>query len=331
MALQPLAGKTATPALEKTFVQATGKVLPTPKKDRVKKGEDAETYAVNTMLYGPLASGKTFAAVDLLEMGYKILFVNTDIGGTGIISVKLGLKNRGLGHLAKNYRVINLNNYKEVAEFIQEPAVYFPEVYEFDCDFLFWDGFGYFQQTDLMAQAGEMIVESNDINRKADSKEVSELRETGFKFELADFQIVRNMTVRVVKGFCNIHNKKTGKYWHKIFTAQESMKSKKKEGAGNASELVDSLQPLLTGAGGVLTCGAFDLILRTVKEDNKKFTYIVDGGKQMSTKSRGFNLQASMEANFGQVWKTIMADLDLVNGAVDEKNIAPVLLAEETA
>jgi hypothetical protein len=325
-ALKPLA-PSGTPTIEKTFVQTTGKVLPTPKKDRVKKGEDSETYAVNIMLYGPLSSGKTYAAVDLLEMGYKILFVNTDIGGNGLITVKLGLKNRGLAHLAKNYRVVNLYNYKEVAEFIMEPAVYFPEIYEYDCDFLFWDGFGYFQQTDIMAQAGEMIMEANDINEG--KKEVSELRETGFKFELADFQIVRNMTVRVVKGYCNIHNKKTGKSWHKIVTAQESVKSKKKEGEkGAASELVDSMQPLLTGAGGVLTCGAFDLVLRTTKEDNKKFTYIVDGGKQMSTKSRGFNLPVKMDANFADVWKTIMTDLDIVNGAVDEKNIAPVLLAE---
>jgi hypothetical protein len=332
MALKPLTAA-STEKIEKNFAHVTGKVLPTPKRDRVKNGEDPEAYGLNFMIFGPWGSGKTYTAEGLIRHGFKILFVNTDIGSNGTIAVKMALKNKGLAHLSSQYKIITLSGFKEIEEFITEPAVYFPDFYEWSPDFIFWDGFGYAQQTDIMQKAGEMIVEQQDIDNENSSKqrEVSEMRGEGIKFTLADYQVLRNLTVRVVKGFCGIHNKKTGKMIHKIFTVQESMKSKKKDGdSGPTSELVDSFEPMLTGAGGVLTCGAFDLIIRTDKNgDGTAYTYTIEEGKKAKTKKRGFNLPRTMPADFYEVWKIVANDLDIKVGAVDEKNIAPVLLAEE--
>jgi hypothetical protein len=319
MALKPMgpaAPKTATEFAKGTPV----KVLPTPRQGRVKKGDDPAAYSINTMLYGPYGSGKTFCAEALLRLGYKVYFIVTDIGSNGVVAVKMALKKAGLSHLAANYRILEIQGYKEMEEFIKEPASFDPEFYDFATDFLFWDGFGYFQQTDMMDKAGEMIVEQNDINDG--KKEVSELRGEGFKFELADYQVLRNMTVRIVKGFCAVHNKKTGQLIHKIFTCQESLKSK---GADKGGGFTEGSQPLLTGAGGVLTCGAFDLIIKTSKDPYK---YRIAGDKNAATKSRGFSLPDEMDADFEKVWKTVADDLDIKTGAVDPSVISPVLVAE---
>jgi hypothetical protein len=335
MALQPIAKAPAgTAAIEKTFTQVTGKVLPTPRKNRVKNGEDSESYALNFMIYGPWGSGKTYAAEGLLRHGFKILFINTDIGDNGTITVRMALKNKGLTDLSKNYKIISLYGFKEIEEFIKEPAAFWEDVYDWAPDFIFWDGFGYAQANDISEKAGEMIVEQQDIDNSkpgARQVEISESRAEGVKFQVADYLVLRSLTIRVVKAFCSLHNKKTGQIIHKIVTVQEAIKSKKKDGE-MSSELVDSMQPMLTGAGGVLTCGAFDLIIRTEKSpDGKNFNYIIEGGKQMSTKKRGFNLPDKMPADFYEVWKIIASDLDIKTGAVDEKNIAPVLLAEVEA
>jgi hypothetical protein len=322
MALKAMTPAAAPPVTKAEFVKGGGaKVLPVPRAGRVKKGDDPSAYAINTLLYGPYGSGKTSSAAALLKLGYKVYFVVTDIGANGIVAVKMELKKAGLSHLASNYRILEIADYKEMEEFIKEPASFDPEFYEFATDFLFWDGFGYFQQTDMMAKAGEMILEQNDINEG--KKEVSELRESGLKFELADYQVLRNMTVRVVKGFCGIHNKKTGQLIHKVFTCQESLKSK---GADQGGGFKEGSQPLLTGAGGVLTCGAFDLIIKTSKDPYK---YRIGGDKNSATKKRGFSLPDEMDADFEKVWKTVVEDLDIKAGATDPANIAPVLVANE--
>jgi hypothetical protein len=322
MALKPM----GAPAPAKTeFVKGVAgrSVLPAPKKDRVKKGDDPTAYALNFMLYGPWGSGKTYAIEALIRAGKKVFIVVTDIGGNGVITIKLALKKAGLAHLASNYRFVELNSHEEVQEFIDEPATYDPEFYEFAPDFLVWDGFGFAQQTYMAEASGELIVEQNDIN--GGKKEVSELRETGLKFELADYGVLRQLTVRTVKAFCGIHNKVTGQLIHKIFTTQESLKSK---GADQGGGFVDSASPLLTGAGGVLSCGAFDLIIRTSKTGTGEFEYGIELGKNTATKNRGFSLPKTMPADFGKVWATVCDDLDIKDGAVDVNNIAPVLVGE---
>lgn len=314
--------------IEKEFVGKAGRVLPSPRRNRVKSGDDNAAYALNFLLYGPYGSGKTLSALGPLKAGMKVLFVVTDLGDNGVSSIKLALKNEGLTHLASNYKVVSLNDYDEVVAFLTEPAEFFPDIYEWNPDFIFWDGFSYFQQTDLMQKAGEDIKESNDINLDKGSreKEVSTLRAEGTKFELADYAVVRNLTVRVIKAFCRLHNKKTGKLWHKIITCQEALKSK---GADAGGGFIDSASPLLTGAGGVLMCGAFDLIIRTKDAGKDGYTYTISKDASAVTKNRGFNLPKTMPGDFSAVWNQVCKDLDLVNGAVDESVKAPVLLEGE--
>lgn len=322
--------KTTTPVAVATakadFVKGGVKVLPVPKAGRVKKGSDPGSIALTIAFFGAPATGKTIAAAALLEQGFKVLFVQTDMGDNGTLSVKMELKKKGLSHLAANYAILSINSFEEMEEFCKEPAIYFPDVYDFDPDFIYLDGFSFFQQTSIMERAGEMIQESNEINidKGSKEKEVSALRSTGFKFELSDYAVVRNMTVRVISSFCKLHNKKTGKLWHKLISCAESIKSK---GADSGGGFVETANPLLTGAGGTLMQHAFDLIIRTSKKGGE-YIYQIELGDSAATKNRGLSLEPKMKADFGKVWSIICSDLDIKAGAVDPANIAPVLVAE---
>lgn len=326
MALKPMgpaAPKTATEFAKGTPV----KVLPTPRQNRVKSGDDPTAYALNIAFFGPTGTGKTLAAEPLIRQGKKVLFVQTDLGDNGTLSIKLALKKQGLSHLAANYKMLSITSFEEMEEFCHEPAAFFPEIYDWDPDFLYVDGFSFFQQTSIMERAGEMIQENNEINidKGSKEKEVSELRSSGFKFELSDYAVVRNMTLRTVGGLCRVHNKKTGKLWHKFYSFAESVKSK---GADSGGGFVETASPLLTGAGGTLMQHAFDLIIKTSKKGGE-FLYQIELGDTAATKNRGFSLEPKMKADFEKVWSTICSDLDIQTGAVDPSVIAPVLVAGE--
>jgi hypothetical protein len=133
------------------------------------------------------------------------------------------------------------------------------------------------------------------------------------------------MTVRVVRAFCGLHNKKTGKLWHKLFSCAESVKSK---GADSGGGFVETSQPLLTGAGGVLMQHAFDLSIKTSKKGGE-FIYQIELGDTAATKNRGFSLDPKMKADFGKVWETVCSDLDIKTGASDPSLISEVLVANE--
>lgn len=301
----------------------TGKVLPTPRRNRVRKGSDSENYGINIMLFGPVGSGKTRALVGLLKKGLKVLCLISDIGNNGIITVKLALKQEGLSHLLDNLTFIALNGHKEVSEFLDEPAAFWPEIYDEGIDVLFWDGFSSYQGTDLMEYVGGMIEDGN-----VGSREVSELRSEGVRFELSDYKVVRDVTIRVAKEFCRLNNKKTGQIWHHIMTCHEAIKSSQNGKSGFS----DTAQPFLTGSGGVYLMGAFDLVIKTQAvgdEKTREFEYVITGNKNLVAKNRGFSLPPVMEGDFEKLWTIIESDLDMKRGATNEALVAPVLIAEE--
>lgn len=216
--------------------------------------DEVEMY-LKLLFFGNPGSGKTYIIKDLLELGFKVLVVTTDVGGDGLNAVIIPMRAAGTwaNHKA-NLRSIELSGYEQVKDFFASPETTIPDIYEFDPDFIFWDGLSGWQQIDVSTYVGDMTPE------RAGNKAVSDARESGLQFEQADWGQVRNATVRGVDDFCSMRNKVTGRMWNKIATCHESVKSK---GAALGGGFTEGKEPLLQGAGGRIVLGAFDLVART--------------------------------------------------------------------
>lgn len=315
-----LTANQTTPATQQTattkanFVNNTGsrQVLSVPRTARVKKGSDKAATKIKLFFYGNWGTGKSYTIVDLIKLGYKILVISTDIGGSGLLSVKVALQDRE-DLLETNLREIVLDNDDEVQDFIAKPEAFFPDIYDYDPDFVVWDGFSAWQQVGLSERIGAMP----NISEK---RTVATAVEEGLQFEQAQWGMVRNATFRAVHKFCSLNNRKTGKVWHVIITAQEGLKSKSK--GDNKSELTETKMPLVQGSGGVLMGGAFDLIIRTKKEvsidtGKTKFMYQIQSENAMS-KARGFTLPNEMVANMADLWSKITTQAGIKRDAIDE-------------
>jgi hypothetical protein len=282
------------------------RVLQVPRSQRVKSGDDAEATPIKIEIYGAWGSGKTFCIKSLLDLGFKVLVVTTDIGGSGLSSVKIPLRREGKQELLKDLlREVILDNDEEVQAFVFDPTTFFPEIYEWNPDFVVWDGWGSWQQIQLMERVGAMPTE-----RKG--KELAEAVEEGLKLEQDQWGMIKIGTTRTTHKFCALSNKTTGKVWHKILTAQEGYKSVKQ--GDNTSELKETKQPLVQGAGGILSGGAFDLIIRTAKDTvggKDTFKYQIRQQNTVS-KVRGFELPAEMDADFGKLWEMISTQAGII-------------------
>src|SRR5882724_7870300 len=98
-------------------------------KKQVKRFDEIEINQINLMFYGPWKAGKTYSIVDLLEMEMKILYISTDSGGNGLLTVHNELRKRNKMHLKKNlYVVPNLDTYEEVQDFFDTPKSFMPDI-----------------------------------------------------------------------------------------------------------------------------------------------------------------------------------------------------------
>jgi hypothetical protein len=322
MALKPM-----TPAqdVKTTFVKgpAGRTILPTPRQNRVRGGEESENYGINLLLFGPVGSGKTRALVGLLKAGLKVLVLVSDIGNNGLITVKLALKKEGREDLLKNFKFINLEGHEDATAFLDEPATFFPEVYTWGVDVIFWDGWSAYQSQDLLEYVGGLVDDA-----QLGGKEVSEVRAEGVQLSMADYGVLRNVTVRVVKKFTQLHNKQTGQLWHHIITCHEAIAS---QGDGKGG-FKDTSKPFLTGSAQVYLTGAFDVIIKTQvvgnDENTRKYEYVIEGTKNLIAKNRGFSLPPVMEGDMEKLWLTLEADLGITRGAVNPANITPVLVGD---
>lgn len=300
----------ATKEIKEEFLSSK-KVIPT-RLSRVKTLD--EPTHIKIFLYGNWGTGKTYFIVGLLELGFKVFVVSTDIGGSGLNTVKLHILNvLKKPELLKNIKELVLNSDDEMQQFVDKPSAYYPEIYDFDPDFLFWDGFGAWQQSKLKDKIGDMPLESK-------KHELAPAVAAGYQFEMTQWGMLSTATMRTLDKFCALHNAKTGKLWHKAVTALEGLKSKPIEGQ-QASELKETKEPLLQGSGGVMSGAAFDLIIRCKKtsstDGNDKFWYQFKG-ENKRTKLRGFNFPPQMEANPVQLWQEIEKQAGIVRGAVDK-------------
>lgn len=281
----------------------------------VRKLSDPAASGLRIFLFGSAGTGKTYFTKSCLERGFRIVFLSTDIGGSGVSAIEGPLRREGKADLLDNAVDIEINDYATLDTFLSDPTKVWPGIYDFDPDILYWDGFGAFQQIQLMEFVGDMDG----------GKNATEQRESGLQLEQRDWNLVKQDTIRKLNKFCGLHNKKTGKIWHKLVSAHESIKSK--ETAPGKSALSETKEPLLSGAGGILTKGAFDLILKTAVRKAKSgeegdgggrvYEYVTSGHENLAAKNRGFDLPPVVPGDGGALFVTLLEQRGLTKDQLD--------------
>jgi hypothetical protein len=308
-ALKPL---TPVAAPSKAAFQAGVKAVSAPRQNRARKLSDPRALSIKALLFGGTGTGKNFAIARLLAIGKKLVVVTTDIGESGNLTVALYIRNVvKKPELLDNLIEIPLYSYEEVQDFLANPTAFFPEIFTFDPDFIVWDGFGSFQQIETQEYIGDM--------QQAGS--ASEGEEAGLQLDQRKWGMVKTATVRFMDKFLSLQGT-TGKPWHKIVTCHEDIRMK--GGSGEGSVAVEKKQPLLSGAGGKIILGGFDLIIRTfaakgkstsgeeVDESGSAYYYTIEPGQNTVAKNRGFRFTnekgeaaSTVPGDMAKVWKEI--------------------------
>ena len=308
--------KLSPPAAQKAenFVKGGVKTITaTRAKVRNYAEDDADLY-LKALIFGNSGSGKTYIIRALLELGYKVLVLSTDLGGDGLNSIIIPMRTDGTWATYKNnLRSVEIEGYDEVANFLARPESLVPDIYDWDPDFLFWDGMTGWQINDVGEKVGDYSV----------GDKASAAEQDGLQLNQQKWGQIQRATYRGLSDFCAMRNQKTGKIWHKIATCLETIKSK---GAGAGGGFVEGREPYLQGAGGRMAMAAFDLIVRTsiqsspLDEDGSKreFWYILQGHQNLAAKVRGYQLPPKMKADAKELIRLLMGQMGLAVPEVAE-------------
>ena len=254
------------------------------------------------MVYGFSGTGKSYGIGQLAEAGYKLAGISTDFGGNGLGSVISYLQKRKPEAL-KNVLNVDLQTYDEVIDFCDEPEEFFPGLYDFDPDILFFDGFTSFQMTALTDQVSEEIT--------AKQKDGDESNEAGLRFEFLDWGKIRSGTIKVLNKFLNIHNKKTGRHWSKYVTCLKD-KAKEDKLTGQVTR-----GPLIQGAAYSIITAGFDVIMESSSKmskdgdesGNRKYIYTTGGHDKLVAKTRGIEIASVVDADMAKIFKLLNEQL----------------------
>ncbi len=288
------------------FVAGGVKTVAAPRAKVRRYDEDEVDVYLKLMLFGSPGSGKTYIVKSLLELGFKTLVLTTDLGGDGLNSVIIPLRRAGLWDKVKhNLKSVELEGYDEVASFLTAPETIVPEIYDWDPDFIVWDGLSGWQLIDVGEKVGDYEP----------GKNASDAERDGLQLNQQKWGQIQRATFRGLSDFTAMRNKKTGRAWNKIVTCLEAIRSK----GGGQGGFNEAKEPLLQGGGGKLALGAFDVIVRTsitsspIDEDGSKreFNYILQGHQNLAAKVRGFDLPPKMPADGKKLITELYAQLGL--------------------
>lgn len=277
-------------------------------KARAQEREENDYHKI--LGYGEPGMGKTKAIEEFLKAGLRVFVLSSDMGGSGLKTVKQELTRAGKRELLRNLKELEIAEYKDVGEFLdvlndpaQKDAVTVETdggevaLWDWDPDMLVWEGFGNFQTNDVTNYVLQQTAPGYD--------KVSDARAEGLRAELQDYDSIKRGTMTYMNDFLRTHNPITGKVLHKYVTMHEK---EPKEGAvGEKAEM------MLVGAARKVIAGGFDLVIRmtrkmmkddTTGERKPEYFYEVETAKA-TTKTRGYDLPPVMKADMGEVWRRI--------------------------
>jgi hypothetical protein len=277
----------------------------TPPRARVQKYDEGELELyIKLLFFGGPGTGKTYITKDLLELGFKVLVITTDLGGDGLKSVIIPMRREGTWDLLKsNLRSVEIEGYDDVEAFISAPETSIPDIYEWDPDFVIWDGISGWQVIDVGEKIGDYAV----------SDKASDAERDGLQMNIQKWGQIQRATLRGLANFTAMKNKKTGRQWDKIGTCLEAIKSK----GGGQGGFVETREPLVQGGAGKHITGVFDMIVRTsitsspLDEDGSKreYHYILQGHQNLAAKVRGFAFPPKMKADGKELIVSIFEQL----------------------
>lgn len=286
----------------------TSKIIGKPKNGKkfiVKSGDEilSNPRAVNIMFIGEIGSGKSHSVVDILLMGYKVFYISTDFGKAGeeAISNYFAMHSEEAHYYRKNFRILTPSKedaYDCIIQFMRNPEDVDPEIYNFDPDFLFWDGLSSYQQNDVEAKfaadADDVLMDDADWNT---------------------WRSTRNATLFPLNDFLELHNPKTGKPWHHIVTTLEQKKGEKVKVTGSNGKPewdtkpgTEKIKPLLHTSAEKISLAGFSIAIRTIRQymaNEDKTTFIYENrGKDLQLKDRNYGLPVSISpASFRELWE----------------------------
>lgn len=273
------------------------------KKTYTKKGSTLAQGAADwkkLLLYAHTGAGKTYAIGQLALAGYRCLGISTDFGGNGLASASALIADNDVSKLNNIYNV-DLTDYDEVMAFLEEPKTFFPDIYEYNPDFLYWEGFSAYQLTIL----SDRVLDEKDTG-------------SALKADMQDWGKIKSGTVRPLNRFLNLHDTVTGKHWNKIVTCHKDLPKEDKLTGQRMSG------PLIQGAAFSIVQMAFDAVI-AINVVNKKdgdnaskreYSYLVYGNDNIAAKARGLKLESVEPADMAVVWKKIetqMKNLSIVS------------------
>lgn len=271
-----VAGGTAATASAKT-VQPPAKVDPI---YAIQTLDELEPH-VKVYNWGMSGSGKTFLLAKLVEAGYKIAVVNSDVGGNGLNTIVSYLKQVGKPHLRKNILIIPIPTYQASESFLENPAVYVkkcggPDLWQWDPTIFAWEGYGNWQQV----HAWDHVVSMTGGKKQKDSDL------DGLALATMDYGLLMKATHFAIDSFCRIQNPYTGATPHKIYQAHVDDRPVDMEGKKVPQEKQQGVQlqsgqkPWIMGQGAKLVTGACDFGFRSFSQEVRspgKPTQIVYG------------------------------------------------------
>lgn len=219
--------------------------------------------------WGTSGSGKTFLLALLIEAGYRVLVLNSDVGGPGLNTAIVYLRQRGKAHLMKNVKVVPVVDYKSVERFLENPAAYYngatggQDIWDFNPEIIAWEGFGNFQQVHVW----------NHVADLTGGKKTKEGDLDGLALGTLDYQLVMTATHQCIDSFCRIQSPRTGRYPHKIWQAHvdegllDMEGQKVSQEKAKDQETQRSQRPWIMGKSAKLVLGAADYGFRTFTKE----------------------------------------------------------------